>query len=81
MLTFLKLFFLAPYHKNFYGHKFLVFGKSVFQFSKMDKKNVQNPKSKTLFPTLFSHFLYILFLKVLKELGSPFRQELPLQFF
>jgi hypothetical protein len=53
MVTNFELFFLAPYHKNFYGHVFEGFGQSVFQFSKMDKKNVQNPKPKTLFPGYF----------------------------
>ena len=49
MVTFLELFFLQPDHKNFYGHKFSCFGKSILGFQKWTKINVQNRKAKILF--------------------------------
>jgi hypothetical protein len=50
MVTNLELFFLQPDHKNFYGHKFSCFGKSILGFQKWTKINVQNRKAKILFP-------------------------------
>jgi len=67
MVTNFALKYLQPDHKNFYGHKFSCFWKSILDFQKWTKKNVQNPKPKTLLQTRFLPFLYILFLKVLKE--------------
>ena len=49
MVTNFKLFFLQPDHKNFYGNKFSVFGKSILGFQKWTKINVQNRKAKILF--------------------------------
>ena len=49
MVTILELFFLQPDHKNFYGHKFSRFGKSILGFQKWTKINVQNRKAKILF--------------------------------
>ena len=74
MVTFLELFFLQPDHKNFYGHKFSGFGKSILGFQKWTKINVQNRKAKILLQTRKFQFLYILFLKVLKD----FYQSKPL---
>ena len=74
MVTNFKLFFLQPDHKNFYGHKFSCFGKSILGFQKWTKINVQNRKAKILFQTRKLQFLYILFLKVLKD----FYQSKPL---
>ena len=74
MVTNFKLFFLQPDHKNFYGNKFSVFGKSILGFQKWTKINVQNRKAKILLQTRKFQFLYILFLKVLKD----FYQSKPL---
>jgi hypothetical protein len=74
MVTNFKLFFLQPDHKNFYGNKFSCFGKSILGFQKWTKINVQNRKAKILFQTRKLQFLYILFLKVLKD----FYQSKPL---
>jgi hypothetical protein len=55
--------------------KLLFFEKSVLGFQNWTKINVQKSKPKTLFPTDFLPFLYILSLKVLKEkvrqIGRP----------
>ena len=60
MVTNFKLFFLQPDHKNFYGNKFSVFGKSILGFQKWTKINVQNRKAKILLQTRKFQFLYIL---------------------
>jgi F0F1-type ATP synthase membrane subunit a len=68
----LNYFFGNQTIKLKYGHKASVFEKSILDFQKMDKKNVQNRKPKTLFPMNFLPFLYILFLNLLKdETGRP----------
>jgi hypothetical protein len=53
MLTILKLFFWRPDDKINLWSQSLFLAKTFSDFQKMDKKNVQNQKSKILFGTLF----------------------------
>ena len=67
MLTNMKLFFLSPDHKNFYGHKKIRFPKVNRPFSFLDIFFVQKSKMKTLLGITFFVFLYILTIFLLKE--------------
>jgi hypothetical protein len=53
MLTNLKLFFWQPHAKIKLWSQSLFLAKTFLDFQKMDKKNVQNPKPKILFGSLF----------------------------